>query len=179
MNWSTSAESCHSQSPPQLVTDARIPRPRWIELSRCGIWPLRGVRMGHCRLCFSHSLLEKSQVEGKHLGELTFTWWGRGGGAGGEPAHLELGEWSLIFPPWPHTGAFPPLGKCHTAALPRVRKGEAVPTPLEAGTASHMWRETSDHLCSQQHHNHRSSFVLLRTPWPIDFFCRSSNALFT
>lgn len=30
--------------------------------------------MGHCRMLFSHSLLGRSQVEGKHLGRLTFTW---------------------------------------------------------------------------------------------------------
>lgn len=30
--------------------------------------------MGHCRMWFSHSLLGRSQVEGKHLAPLTFTW---------------------------------------------------------------------------------------------------------
>lgn len=30
--------------------------------------------MGHCRMWFSCSLLGRSQVEGKHLGRLTFTW---------------------------------------------------------------------------------------------------------
>lgn len=46
--------------------------------------------MGHCRFCVRHSLLERSQVEGEHLGSMTFTCREESEGSGGEAAEIQF-----------------------------------------------------------------------------------------
>lgn len=168
-----------------LVTDALNPRPRWIGLSRCASWS-----------CTDDTELERVTADSA----LATVCWQRvkwrantweswplhdGGGAGGEPGHLELGGSCTIK----HLASYSLCDQTSVRLLPSVNvtQWRSLVSKGRGCAHAHGGRYSitcvpghpSDHLCSQQHHKHKRSFVLLRAPWPIDFFCRSSNALFT